>query len=89
VRITGSHPIVRGLEDFTIRDEHYALECLPGGQEELFRTTSETGGDQIGGYVREIGKGRLCVLTPGHIFAVWEHPSYQRIVLNALQWCAG
>jgi type 1 glutamine amidotransferase len=87
VHITGSHPIVRGLEDFTIRDEHYAVECIAGDAVELFRTVSETGGDQLGGYVREIGKGRLCVMTPGHILAVWEHPSYQQLILNALDWC--
>jgi type 1 glutamine amidotransferase len=89
VKITGDHPIVRGLGDFTIRDEHYALDYFAEDGTELFRTLSDTGGDQIGGYVRYRGKGRLCVITPGHILAVWEHPSFQRLILNALDWCAG
>jgi type 1 glutamine amidotransferase len=87
VAITGDHPIVKGVENFSIRDEHYAVECLAGDAVELFRTQSETGGDQLGGYVRNIGAGRLCVMTPGHILAVWEHPAYQKLILNALDWC--
>jgi type 1 glutamine amidotransferase len=89
VKITGDHPIVRGVGDFTLRDEHYALEYFAEDGTELFRTVSETGGDQTGGYVRTCGKGRICVMTPGHILAVWEHPSFRRLIRNALEWCAG
>jgi type 1 glutamine amidotransferase len=89
VEITGSHPITRGVGNFTIRDEHYNIKCRAPDAVELFRTVSETGGSQIGGYVRQIGKGRLCVMTPGHILSVWEHPSYQKLILNALDWSTG
>jgi type 1 glutamine amidotransferase len=89
VEITGSHPITRGIANFVIRDEHYNITCGAPDAVELFRTTSETGGNQIGGYVRQIGKGRLCVMTPGHILSVWEHPAYQKLILNALDWSIG
>ena len=88
VKITGSHPIVDGIEDFSIRDEHYQVECFAENPVELFRTISENGGTQIGGYTLEPGKGRLCVMTPGHVLSVWQHPCYQRILLNALKWCS-
>ena len=89
VKITGSHPIVEGVRDFTIRDEHYQIECFAENKAELFTTVSEKGGTQIGGYALERGKGRLCVMTPGHILSVWQHPSYRQLLLNALKWCAG
>jgi hypothetical protein len=89
VKITGTHPIVRGVEDFSIRDEHYQLIHTAAGREELFRTYSEAGGEQIGGYVRHIGKGRLCVMTPGHILSVWEHPQFRKLLINGFRWCAG
>jgi type 1 glutamine amidotransferase len=89
VEITGAHPITQGVKNFRIRDEHYNINCIAADAVELFRTVSETGGNQIGGYVRQIGKGRLCVMTPGHILSVWEHPSYQKLILNALDWSAG
>ena len=88
VRILGPHPIVEGIGDFSIRDEHYQVECFAENPALLFNTVSESGGTQTGGYALERGKGRLCVMTPGHILSVWQHPSYQRLLLNALQWCA-
>jgi type 1 glutamine amidotransferase len=87
VIISGTHPVVAGVDNFSIRDEHYQLDYFARDGVELFYTSSEAGGRQIGGYVREIGKGRLCVMTPGHILSVWEHPSFQRLLLNALRWC--
>jgi type 1 glutamine amidotransferase len=89
VKITGTHPIVKGVENFSIRDEHYQLTHTAGEREELFRTYSEKGGEQIGGYTRRIGKGRLCVMTPGHILSVWEHPQFRKLLVNALRWCVG
>lgn len=88
VKITGPHPIVDGVGNFSIRDEHYMLDCFAENRVELFRTVSESGGNQIGGYVLERGKGRLCVMSPGHILSVWQHPSFRRLLLNALKWCA-
>ncbi|GHV61744.1 hypothetical protein AGMMS49587_06700 [Spirochaetia bacterium] len=87
VIISGDHAIVRGVKNFSIRDEHYQLALDAHEKTELFRTRSEAGGDQIGGYVRELGKGRLCVMTPGHNLSVWEHPEYQKLLMNALNWC--
>lgn len=40
------------------------------------------------GYVRTQGKGRVCVLTPGHVLPVWLNPQYQRTLENALKWCS-
>ena len=88
VKINGSHPIVRGVSDFSIRDEHYRIECFAEDAALLFHTVSESGGTQTGAYALEYGKGRLCVMTPGHILSVWQHPSYERLILNALEWCA-
>ena len=87
VKICGSHPIVEGVGDFTIRDEHYQIECFAENCMHLFKTVSESGGTQCGGYALERGKGRLCVMTPGHILSVWQNPSYQKLIMNALKWC--
>lgn len=83
------HPITKGVEDFHIRDEHYQITVVAEDAKELFRTRSEKGGDQVGGYTRNMGDGRLCVLTPGHTVDVWYHPQFQRLLSNAIYWCAG
>ena len=89
IDITARHPITDGVSNFTVRDEHYEIAVVADDAQELFRTKSATGGNQVGGYTRQIGKGRLCVMTPGHIMGVWAHPSYQRLLGNAIRWCAG
>ena len=87
INIKGDHPITRGVQDFTIRDEHYEICVTAKDTTLLFTTSSEAGGVQVGGYTREIGKGRLCVLTPGHTLDVWQHEEFKKIFLNSIRWC--
>ena len=87
VKITGKHPIVEGVADFHLRDEHYQMTVEADDCEELFRTQSPSGGDQPGGYVRLMGKGRLCALTPGHCLDVFYHPEFKKILVAAMRWC--
>ncbi len=83
------HPIVRGLEPFTVRDEHYEVTVTASDAHMILRTESPSGGVQTGGYVRNIGGGRLCVLTPGHILSVWENASFRELLARSIRWCAG
>lgn len=82
------HPIMNGVEEvFDIRDEHYQIEMLSEDADIFLNSVSENGGIQVAGYTREIGAGRLCVLTPGHTLSVWQNESFQKILLNAIAWC--
>ena len=89
LKMAADHPVTRGIADFTIRDEHYEVAMLADDAQVLCTSHSATGGDQVGGYVREMGAGRVCFLAPGHILSVWQHPEYRRMLVNALRWCAG
>lgn len=89
VRVEKEHPVTQGVRGFTERDEHYELADIAPDAEILLTTHSATGGDQVGGYVRSLGRGRLCALTPGHVLGVWENPEFQKLVKNALRWCMG
>ncbi|MDR3121768.1 MAG: ThuA domain-containing protein [Clostridiales bacterium] len=90
VRITGKHPITEGVEArFDIRDEHYQTQITADDATELFRTVSESGGEQAGGYVRTLGSGRMCVMTPGHTVDVWYHKAFKKLLVNAMRWCLG
>ena len=88
VKITTDHPITAGVEDFVIRDEHYQITVTASDAQVLFTTSSEAGGEQIAGYAREIGEGRLAVLTPGHTLSAWLAPGYQKLWANAIRWAA-
>lgn len=99
------HPVTEGVGMFCETDEHYRLELLTDDADILIASYSPPQGDEskyeedpyhnsmawIGpaGYVRSQGKGKICVLTPGHFLPVWLHPDFQRTIKNALHWCAG
>lgn len=86
--IEAEHPVTKDVPDFTYRDEHYQLAQVADDLQILATSHSVTGGDQIGAFVRELGAGRLCVLAPGHILQTFRNPAYQKMISNAIHWCA-
>jgi type 1 glutamine amidotransferase len=100
-----SHPVTEGVGMFCETDEHYRLEILNKDADILIASYSGPQGEESkyaedpnhntpasicpAGLVRTQGKGRVCVLTPGHLLPVWLNPNYQRTLVNALRWCAG
>jgi type 1 glutamine amidotransferase len=83
----GYHPITDGVEPFTLADEHYFMQT-DDLQAHHFLTTTSSHGAQSGGWLREEGEGRVCVLSPGHTAAVWLHPEFLTLLRNGLLWCA-
>ena len=81
------HPLSEGSQAFNLVDEHYQID-LDDQQADVFLKTKSEHGTQPGGWRRHEGGGRVCVLTPGHNLEVWQHPAYQRLLLNALRWCS-
>jgi len=98
------HPVTDGVGMFCETDEHYRLEILsddvdivmasyspPQGDPEKYETESYHNTPawiSPAGLVRTQGKGRVCVLTPGHLLPVWLNSDFQRTLENALRWCA-
>lgn len=96
------HPICEGVEPFTEIDEHYWIEILRSDVDVIFASTSPAQGAKEkyetepydncpttvypSGYTRTQGKGKICVLTPGHRLPVWHHDQYQKAIKNALKW---
>jgi type 1 glutamine amidotransferase len=97
------HPVTEGVGAFCETDEHYRIEILAEDADVLIASYSAAQGapEKYGedpynnttawiaaaGFVRTQGKGRVCVLTPGHLLPVWLNPEYQRTLANALNWC--
>ena len=80
------HPLVHGINAFTEKDEHYHM-ALDDSTAEVFLTARSEHGLQPAGWTRHEADGRVCMLTPGHNVEVWLHPTYQKLLGNALQWC--
>ena len=97
------HYITEGIKVFREKDEHYIIEVIQGDVDVLFASYSPKQGDEskyetepyfnapeilcASGYVRRIGKGRVCALTPGHNHEVWNNSEFQKILINAIKWC--
>ncbi|MCL2203411.1 MAG: ThuA domain-containing protein [Defluviitaleaceae bacterium] len=105
VDVIKPHPITRGVAPFTEVDEHYHLTITardadiflasyasPQGEEAKYASEpyfNAPAAIRAAGYTRTQGKGRVCVLTPGHTPAVWRNPNFVRLLENASRWCAG
>lgn len=81
-----NHPLCAGVAPFTLQDEHYFMALDDPGAD-VFLTTRSMNGEQPGAWRRNVGKGRVVVLTPGHNLDVWLHPSYQALLDNSVRWC--
>ena len=82
------HPVTEGVAMFSEMDEHYYLEILNDDVDIIMASYAP---EKIAPccYVRTQGKGRVCVLTPGHTPAMWQNPGFQQTLDNGLRWCAG
>jgi type 1 glutamine amidotransferase len=99
------HPVTEGVEQFIETDEHYMIEITSPDADVLLASYSPHQGEESkrqeepyfnspsaiypAGYVRTQGSGRVCVLTPGHLTAVWLNPQFQKLLSNALNWTSG
>ena len=81
------HALTAGVSPFTIPDEHYFVSLAVTDADVFLHSRSEHG-LQPAGWTRQEGRGRVCVLTPGHNVEVWLHPSFQVLLLNSLRWAA-
>ena len=80
-------PLTEGCEDYTVKDEHYHVQIVVDDAKVFAYSTSHETDTQICGYTREIGKGKIVVFTPGHTLWSIEHPSFLKVVENAIRWC--
>lgn len=54
-----------------------------------YRDFAKNGVTQIiGGWSREIGKGRMVFMAPGHMNEVMQHPMMQKLYRNSMNWLA-
>lgn len=82
------HEMAAGVGAFTEVDEHYMMDVAEGVGDVFLKSISRHG-VLPAGWRRIEGRGRVCMLTPGHNLAVWLNPNFQRLLGNVLAWCAG
>ena len=82
------HPITEGVSDFTTADEQHTPVLYDESQVHMILESRMDNGIAVpAGWVREVGKGRVCHLAAGHPAEPLFHPMYQRLMKNAVRWC--
>ena len=81
------HPLAAGCTSFTVIDEHYFM-AIDDPSIDVYGESVSEHGSQPAAWTRLDRLGRVCVITPGHNLEVWQEPSFQSLVRNALRWCA-
>lgn len=88
VEVTEQNSLTQGVKNFSERDEHYQIAVTAQDAKPFLLSRSEQGGSFVSGYTRNVGKGRVAVLTPGHTLGVWKNPNFQKLFKNTIRWCA-
>lgn len=90
---TPEHPILRGVEPFTINEEYYFKMRFAQDRREITPIVTldpeKKDWDQVVGWASEGSNGsRGFGYTGGHFYKNFEDPNVQRLLLNAILWSA-
>jgi len=88
VSVVARHPVTAGIEPFVILDETYKGLWLSPRIEVLLRTDNPTSDGPVA-WTFPHPKARVAVIQLGHGREAHLHPSFRRLVHNAVLWAAG
>ena len=83
-----SHPITKGMLDFTIHDETYK-NCWFDEKNRVLLTTDHATSDETIGWVRRYRKAKICTIQLGHDSKAYANDNYAQLVERAILWTAG
>jgi type 1 glutamine amidotransferase len=83
------HPVVRGLEPFTVRDELYIMDWDPASVHLLAHTRSYGSAPTPISWVRQEGRGRVFYHSLGHNLSTYAVPAFREWVGRGLLWTTG
>lgn len=81
-----THPIIDGIEAFTVHDEFYQQELMAPVDIHMMALDRGTAYPMV--WSRSEGSGRVAHVAMGHSALVWELQQYQRLMLQAINWVA-
>ncbi|MCI3922384.1 ThuA domain-containing protein [Paenibacillus sp. TRM 82003] len=86
---SAEHPMLDGVEDFTLDEEPYFYELAPHTPRNVFLEYEFEGRRYPAAWEHRFGLGRVVYLQPGHHAPSFQPPAYRRLLLNAARWAAG
>lgn len=87
--IAPDHPIVKGVSDFSVIDEAYAIgEPDQPGNEILITTDNKVSVKNIA-WTRQYKNSRVFCYASGHDNCTYADENFRKVVLQGLKWAAG
>ncbi len=80
-----THPITKGLEDFTVMDELYTNPVIVDRVDPLMTADWEEKTHPML-WVRAYGNARICYCAPGHGVETFENSTLQKILQRSALW---
>ncbi len=80
-----SHPIVKGLKPFTIRDEAYGKMSVDPKVHVLLTTQNPKCTKEIL-WTKEYGKSQVVYLALGHDPQAWKNPVFPDLLTRCIEW---
>lgn len=81
------HPILEGVDNFTVDEEPYMYEFDPYTPRNVFLEYEFEGRRIPAGWEHRYGLGRVVYVQPGHHAPSFDPPAVRRLLLNAAFWC--
>ena len=79
------HPVTKGVSHFWTYDECYCgLDIQPGV--DIFMHGIVEGEDKPLGWSHQFGQGKVANIALGHAGSSQQHPQFQKLILNALNY---
>jgi len=82
------HPIVRGLEAWTMPEETYVM-AEPGAGSTVLLSTRHPLSMRSLAWTRQAGEALVFCFQCGHDRRAWEHPAFREVAARGIRWCAG
>lgn len=93
VVVKPTHPVLEGIPNtFEFQDEFYHTLTLQPDIEILIESTHEKNGasvtEPLAWVAKDTQKERVITLLHGHDMGSWGHPTFQQLMINAIDWAA-
>jgi uncharacterized protein len=82
------HPIVKGLQDFAVKDETYRGNQVDPNVHVILTTNEPTNTKAIA-WVHTYRKSPVCYLQSGHGPSIYGQKEFRAVLGNAIRWSAG
>lgn len=79
------HPITKGLQDFSVKDEVYGNCYVLPSMHVLLKTSHPMCMPEVA-WVHSYGKSRVFYLMLGHGPSAWENPAYPELLQRGILW---